>query len=58
MDRVWKRACAGVGVRVSLYEGTKHALATDALKRGVSERQVQEFLGHADARSTRASGWA
>ena len=28
-------------------------MATDAIRRGVSERVLQVYLGHADARSTR-----
>ena len=28
-------------------------MATDAVRRGVSERALQRFLGHADLRSTR-----
>lgn len=38
---------------IKLYEGTKHTMATDAGRRGVSERALQTFLGHSDARSTR-----
>ena len=38
---------------MSLYAGTKHTFATDAVARGVSERALQTFLGHADVRSTR-----
>jgi site-specific recombinase XerD len=40
-----------VGVKVSLY--AEHTFATDAAARGVSERALQTFLGHADVRSTR-----
>lgn len=53
LRRVWLSACEAVGVSVGLYEGTKHAAATDALRRGRSEREVQALLGHADPRSTR-----
>jgi site-specific recombinase XerD len=42
-----------IGVEVSLYAGTKHTFATDAAARGVSERALQTFLGHADVCSTR-----
>jgi site-specific recombinase XerD len=28
-------------------------MATEAIRRGVSERALQAFLGHADVRSTR-----
>jgi integrase len=50
---VWQRACAAVGVRAKLYEGTKHSRATDLLLQGVPERVLQALLGHRDARSTR-----
>ncbi len=39
-------------MQVGIYEGTKHAFATDALRRGVQERHIQRFLGHSDVRST------
>lgn len=50
----WKAACRAAGVDgVRLYEGTKHTMATDAVRRGVTERALQSFLGHRDVRSTR-----
>src|SRR5262249_26720149 len=48
----WARAADGLGVEARLYEGTKHAFATDAVARGVPLEWVQKFLGHADRRST------
>lgn len=53
LRRTWSAACQKSGVQVGLYEGTKHAFATDAVRRGVQERHIQAFLGHADVRSTR-----
>ena len=38
---------------IGLYEGTKHTMATDAIRRGVPERHLQRFLGHASIESTR-----
>ena len=38
---------------IGLYEGTKHSFATDAIRRGVPERHLQTFLGHASIESTR-----
>ncbi len=50
----WLKAARSVGIHDSrLYEGTKHTMATDAVRRGVSERALQTFLGHTDVRSTR-----
>ncbi len=50
----WVRSARAAGLEgVKLYEGTKHSMATDAIRRGVSERALQSFLGHRDLRSTR-----
>ncbi|MCP5059395.1 MAG: tyrosine-type recombinase/integrase [bacterium] len=38
---------------IGRYEGTKHSMATDAIRRGVPERSLQKFLGHASIQSTR-----
>ncbi len=48
----WLRACEKVGLRVKLYEGTKHAMASAAVRRGVDLKRVKDALGHADIRST------
>jgi integrase len=53
LRRTWMEACEKVGIEVGLYVGTKHTFATDAAARGVPERALQTFLGHADVRSTR-----
>ncbi|MCP5057696.1 MAG: phage integrase family protein [bacterium] len=52
--RVWGRAVKDAGLPpIGLYEGTKHSMATDAIRRGVPERALQRFLGHASIQSTR-----
>jgi integrase len=48
----WKRAADQVGVKVKLYEGTKHSSATAARRRGVPLEAIQAALGHSDSRST------
>lgn len=53
LRRRWEAACAKVGVRIGLYNGTKHTLATEQIRRGTTERTLQAILGHADAKSTR-----
>jgi len=54
LENVWRKAIAQADVPyVPLYEGTKHTFATDAIRRGVPERLLQRFLGHADVHSTR-----
>ena len=51
---VWKCAVEAAGLpHISLYEGTKHSMATDAIRRGVPERHLQVFLGHKNVESTR-----
>ena len=50
----WSDALEAAGLPdISLYEGTKHSFATDAIRRGVPERHLQTFLGHASIESTR-----
>lgn len=57
MQRIWTLALEAVKAPpISIYEGCKHSFATDAVLRGVSERALQAFLGHADVRSTRRYG--
>ena len=54
LGEIWARAVRKASLRhVRLYEGTKHSFATDAIRRGVSERLLQRFLGHASIISTR-----
>lgn len=52
VNEAWKRACEKTNVKAKLYEGTKHTFATGAKARGIEDRSVQEYLGHADRRST------
>ena len=51
MRRVWRKACARVGVSVSLYEGTKHSTATRLKALGADDRILQAVMGHRDRRS-------
>jgi integrase len=54
LQRIWNDAVESAGLpHISLYEGTKHSMATDAMRRGVSERALQRFLGHTSVQSTR-----
>lgn len=49
----WGTACKVVGVKIGLYEGTKHSFATAVTALGAPERALPEMQGHADVRSTR-----
>ena len=53
LTRRWERACKKAGIKISLYPGTKHSMATDALERDIDIYKLAEFLGHADLRSTK-----
>lgn len=56
LQRVWSAALEAPDLpHVSLYEGTKHTMATDTIRRGVPERALQRFLGHASMQSTAAT---
>jgi hypothetical protein len=48
----WNRAAEKIGVRVRMYEGTKHSSATAWLAQGSSLQMIQRMLRHADSRST------
>ena len=54
LQTIWNKAVERIGLpHIKLYEGTKHTFATDAVRRGVPERHLQVFLGHAWVQSTR-----
>ena len=43
--KLWNRITAEMGIDISLYQGTRHSSATEAVNR-VGMDVVQEFLGH------------
>ncbi|MCP5058660.1 MAG: tyrosine-type recombinase/integrase [bacterium] len=52
LRRQWYRACDEVGVKISLYQGTKHSTATELRRRGIALDVIQQLCGHRDQRST------
>jgi integrase len=52
LNDTWQAACRKVSVKARLYEGTKHSFATAAKARGVGDRELRDYLGHRDGRST------
>ena len=51
--KTWERACKKLGVRdLTLYQGTRHSVASDAVQRGVSLYDVMDALRHKDIRTT------
>jgi len=51
LRRTWLDACKKVGVKVGLYEGTKHTLGTALKALGADDRVIAELFGHSDPRS-------
>ena len=51
LRRTWLRACSQVGVKIGLYEGTKHTLGTLLKSAGEDDRVIAQVFGHADIRS-------
>jgi|SRR5271157_2160612 len=50
---VWHKATKACGLKVGLYEGTKHSSASNALLEGKSLEEIQHALRHRDPASTR-----
>jgi integrase/recombinase XerC len=51
--RAWERACKAAGLpTLKPYETLRHSTATEWLRRGASEREVRELLGHRTAHAT------
>lgn len=49
--KTWARARKDFS-STSLYQGTKHSFASDALESGIELDRIRKFLGHSDPRST------
>jgi len=53
LNQIWDIAIKKAGVpRVTLYEGTRHSFASQAVKRGVDLYGLQKFLGHSSIAMT------
>lgn len=52
VSRRFQAACRAAGVRVVRFHDLRHTFATRLAATGVSLRTIQEFLGHADAKTT------
>jgi len=51
--KLWNSACKKLGIKgLSLYQGTRHSVASDAVRRGISLYDVQSALRHRDIRTT------
>ena len=51
--RTWEKACKAAGLPVlKPYKTLRHSTATEWMRRGASEREVQELLGHRTRHAT------
>lgn len=51
--RTWEKACQAAGLPIlNPYETLRHSTATEWVRRGASEREVQELLGHRTRHAT------
>ena len=53
--KLWNRITSQMGIRISLYQGTRHCSITAAVER-VGYDDVQEFVGHANRAMTKRYG--
>ena len=53
LNVIWEKAIKLAGVpRVTLYEGTRHSFASQAVQNGTDIYGLQKFLGHSDTSMT------
>lgn len=52
MHRIWNKARGKAGIEVTLYEATRHSLASQASSNGVPLQAIRDVLGHTDIRTT------
>jgi integrase len=52
LSRGFKQGCTGAGVRVVRFHDLRHTFATRLAASGQPMRTIQEFLGHADSKTT------
>jgi integrase len=52
LERIWKDACKKAEMNITLYEATRHSVASMAAVSGVPINIIKEALGQADIRTT------
>jgi len=53
LNTVWQAASKEAGIKITLYEATRHSFASQAVSSGAPERMIGDFLGHKTASTTR-----
>lgn len=53
LNYAWDKACKLAGIdHITLYQGTRHSFASQAINKGVDLYRVQRFLGHTSPKTT------
>lgn len=52
LNDLWRKASTKAGSEITLYEATRHSLASNLLKDGASLKSISDILGHTDIRTT------
>lgn len=52
IQKIWRRAAEDAGSDITLYQATRHSVASMAATSGVSIQIIKEVLGHTDIRTT------
>jgi integrase len=53
--KLWNKITSAMGIKISLYQGTRHSSITAAAER-TGYDDVQEFVGHANRAMTKRYG--
>lgn len=52
IDIIWKQATEKTNIDITLYQATRHSVASMAASAGISLKIIQKFLGHTSMNST------
>lgn len=53
LSKIYNKAIDKLGLKIELYEATKHSFGTQRINEGVPENLLREWFGHAKAEMTR-----
>lgn len=49
-NKIWNDACKKAGIDISLYNATRHSIATQAARAGIPDSDIADILNHCDDR--------
>ena len=52
IQRIWRKTVIKLGIDITLYQATRHSVASMAATSGVAIQIIKEVLGHTDIRTT------